>query len=972
MNTAVEEPILTTKQRDRIAEFLKTIRLGLDMGEKAGGIAVVQGNRILHAETFVDFHDVTIEKRRQLRRNRRTRHAHKMRLARLRSWAMRQKLDDGQRLPDPYKVMREESLHPVAKECLAASRAGAATPQQFVKALTLVFQKRGFKWEGNESLQAMSLKDLKAFLKQARVPREEQRRFEDEFQRRTAVPDDEGKILSAKDKPELQALLNESLNRTPQPRVAEHRMFHEAELHAVIEGFAQRHAPKQVAAWTKQLNALLNKAVRLARFDNRIVSGCSWCGMQTPRRGKETVRKNNFLAAVCNLRIQTGARARPLTETERRPFLDLWDSRSTIPDFATARDKVREIIRGLDLAINAATLGSILGDIKPRKMQRLLNKTSEARRTIGDQLLDILKGPAKGRAKLCARCSTFAAQGKTKREAGVEWQALAKMKSKNPCRKQRDERIIRRLERLLFKENSWGKQIAFLTLEMPEPRTLRPAKGQKAQRQPQHIKERLLKETDDECFYQVHPSCPKKLSRETCQIEHIFPDSRGGPNAQENLAVACAACNKEKDKRTPWEWLGKGRSQWESFEKRVIGLNCGPRKKVLLLYQQSEYPDDPSPLARVSARAHEFIADLMEMFKRNGCEPPRLSYTPEAAHIQTADGRWTAYLRRSWRAYPSGEENFTVKSSADLLNHAQDAALLAATPPHTWRSQIRCETIPIDGKPIPGLALRSMAPRWPDYEEKIKGQSVVRVLGKYKTSWKRQSAREVFVSRKVNPENGKVVFTKRLGLEEIDRKKVGRIFDPRLRAEAQRYFADNPQAKNLPDDFGKKLGEQCKNTVRRIQIIDKDANEDRVAQIKPHDGPMRYLVPQPANECLEAWLCPDGKIGLFVRRNSVLFSDKPYADANTPPSGSRLIRRFQRNEMLHLPQKGKYPAGAYIIRKIEGKATLVLVPEHLLTGYGSDSASNAEEQDDKNLQRSFGKNAIIVYLKAIGAISGPT
>ncbi|MGH7205107.1 MAG: RRXRR domain-containing protein, partial [Nitrospiraceae bacterium] len=88
---------LSPHLEEKFSRFLPQLRLGIDIGEWAGGIAVVRGNEILHAETYTDYHGTTLEKRRQLRRGRRTRHAKKMRLARLRSWVLRQEL------PDPYQ-----------------------------------------------------------------------------------------------------------------------------------------------------------------------------------------------------------------------------------------------------------------------------------------------------------------------------------------------------------------------------------------------------------------------------------------------------------------------------------------------------------------------------------------------------------------------------------------------------------------------------------------------------------------------------------------------------------------------------------------------------------------------------------------------------------------------------------------------------------------------------------------------------
>lgn len=37
---------------------------------------------------------------------------------------------------------------------------------------------------------------------------------------------------------------------------------------------------------------------------------------------------------------------------------------------------------------------------------------------------------------------------------------------------------------------------------------------------------------------------------------HVMPISRGGSNDPENLATACAPCNRSKSNRTPQEWRG--------------------------------------------------------------------------------------------------------------------------------------------------------------------------------------------------------------------------------------------------------------------------------------------------------------------------------------------------------------------------------------------------------------------------------
>jgi HNH endonuclease len=46
-----------------------------------------------------------------------------------------------------------------------------------------------------------------------------------------------------------------------------------------------------------------------------------------------------------------------------------------------------------------------------------------------------------------------------------------------------------------------------------------------------------------------HPQADRLLT-----VEHLVPLSRGGTNAPENLAPACAACNGAKGDRLPSEW----------------------------------------------------------------------------------------------------------------------------------------------------------------------------------------------------------------------------------------------------------------------------------------------------------------------------------------------------------------------------------------------------------------------------------
>jgi 5-methylcytosine-specific restriction endonuclease McrA len=50
------------------------------------------------------------------------------------------------------------------------------------------------------------------------------------------------------------------------------------------------------------------------------------------------------------------------------------------------------------------------------------------------------------------------------------------------------------------------------------------------------------------CLY-----CGAKAPRVTLELEHIFPKSRGGSSAWDNVCASCHACNQKKGDRTPEE-----------------------------------------------------------------------------------------------------------------------------------------------------------------------------------------------------------------------------------------------------------------------------------------------------------------------------------------------------------------------------------------------------------------------------------
>lgn len=779
---------------DRVNNFLSTLRVGIDFGETAGGVAIVRKNEIIHAETFVDFHDATLEQRRQLRRGRRTRHAKKMRLARLRSWVLRQQIPSDipaariknkkTYLPDPYDVLQDKrywvqpgiyqqrNKNPLeSKSWIEFAEKGDVDASGFVRALTLIFKKRGYKYDDKDFLE-YDAKRLIDFLNSCCLLKESPKMkvaIEEEIKRRSEI----------KEQTKLKEAFNVALDRSPQPRKAVPRQIKENELEKIISAFGKRYdlAPHITERWKKELVGLLNKVLRQPRFDNRLRSGCSWCGRKTPRLRKEKVRELALRAAVENIRVEENNRLRPLKEEEKEPFFEWWKKRIKVAAFAKGAK--------VPIAERAPTIENISKYLEQIGAAKSWIRNAKGRGRFDfpmlPQLNDLLnRTPKQGRAKLCMQHLRMASLGGflcnrhlnsvCKIGSDLSHEKLdiisavhGRYNAPNPKREQHDLRVLKRLENLLFNKNQKGEDswrygpVSFISLEVPEPQTERTAEREQTERKTLTVRQRIYQETGGTCIY-----CGNSVSLENMEMEHIVPKAKNGPDIQINRIASCRKCNHPdtgKGGRLPREWLSG--LEWQDFEKRVATLPLPEFKKMLLLLKQGEnFPDDPSSLARVGARTGAFVEQLQELFKGYGVEPPELTYVLGKPHVQIIRGRWTKDIRMSWlfKDRDARKPNFPRKDRTDLFNHAQDAALLAATPPHTWRRQIFVEeavrpcvkrdekgnikrnrdgNIETELRQRPCVALLSLAPDWVSFFEK-RTSSLVRILGKTKISWHRQ------------------------------------------------------------------------------------------------------------------------------------------------------------------------------------------------------------------------------------------
>lgn len=98
---------------------------------------------------------------------------------------------------------------------------------------------------------------------------------------------------------------------------------------------------------------------------------------------------------------------------------------------------------------------------------------------------------------------------------------------------------------------------------------------------------KLLQKQGGHCIYSGRPIAISNL--EECEIDHIYPRSRGGNDALSNKVLCYAIENQNKKEQTPYEWLHNNEHSWNEFVKRVTNKQQALGKiKVKLLISKPE------------------------------------------------------------------------------------------------------------------------------------------------------------------------------------------------------------------------------------------------------------------------------------------------------------------------------------------------------------------------------------------------
>jgi len=190
------------------------------------------------------------------------------------------------------------------------------------------------------------------------------------------------------------------------------------------------------------------------------------------------------------------------------------------------------------------------------------------------------------------------------------------------------------------------------------------------------------------------------------EVEHIYPESRGGIAIMDNLAITWHAENQTKDKRTPWEWLTRDESR--RVDAHLQKMHWNRDKRALFVREESEPPQWDNQ-TRIAQLARHLRTEVIHWLGLDRVPDEKERNKRIAEKIGTPSGFQTSVCRETWTprdVFPQmyrllhdkkgipvrdrhGRERW-VKDRTNLRHHLWDAAVLSHIPPREGLNSADC------------------------------------------------------------------------------------------------------------------------------------------------------------------------------------------------------------------------------------------------------------------------------------------
>jgi hypothetical protein len=168
------------------------------------------------------------------------------------------------------------------------------------------------------------------------------------------------------------------------------------------------------------------------------------------------------------------------------------------------------------------------------------------------------------------------------------------------------------------------------------------------------------------------------------QVEHIFPESRGGISIMENLALTWQEINQQKGNQTPVEFLG------DQADRYISGMKWNKRKREIFFHKTAEIPDWDN-MTRTAQLARNLKAQVIRWLQINQENMDDNDLANETRRrICCPTGGMTAACREAWEDHMPSDffyikningRDKKLKNRGNLRHHMWDAAVVSYIPP---------------------------------------------------------------------------------------------------------------------------------------------------------------------------------------------------------------------------------------------------------------------------------------------------
>lgn len=178
------------------------------------------------------------------------------------------------------------------------------------------------------------------------------------------------------------------------------------------------------------------------------------------------------------------------------------------------------------------------------------------------------------------------------------------------------------------------------------------------------------------CPFTAEPLGDNPLSSDL-DIEHLFPESRGGLTVNENLVLTFARVNRgEKKDRTPREYAASISKPFDKMLAYTAAMRWGRFKREVFAWEDGAKIPEFGNTTRVAQLARQLASEAASSSWMN-CK----NAEEREARIGNPTGFQTAACRRAW--------GLVEKDRADLTHHLVDAIILAHIPPREGQNYVQ-------------------------------------------------------------------------------------------------------------------------------------------------------------------------------------------------------------------------------------------------------------------------------------------